>query len=220
MTRLLHAAAAVLMLILASGCPASGAEPERPAVVYAAGDSIAAGTGLAFGWQSWPQRTFDRTFGPDRTRARTVAHPGQCLIATICTGQPLVQTWQAEVLQAEPRPTTVIVESGRNDLAHVSDTQMVATYRWLRDTATAAGVRMIVMTILPAGLGYTYWDQTEPQRRRVNAAIRAEFGADVADAAAAIGDNLYGWYDSGDHIHPAWPAHVVAADSVPIGRIV
>jgi lysophospholipase L1-like esterase len=198
------------------------ANPSPTTVVYAVGDSIAEGAGTAYPeFQSWPQRAFNRILGPDRTRARTVAHGGQCLTATICGyGAPLTSTWQAEVLNTTPKPTTVIVEIGRNDLAHVTDDQMINAYGQLRASAAMVGIRVIIMTIAPAGDGYQYWDWTEPQRRSVNARIRSTFAPDVADVAASLGDSLtWGPYDSGDNIHWAWPAAVVAADTIPLGRI-
>lgn len=189
------------------------------AVVYTVGDSITAGAALMFPWQSWPERAANRIFGPDHSRMKVVAHGGQCLVATICTGQPLVTTWAGEVLNASPKPTTALVLMGRNDLAHASVTQMINALKQLRSTGTAAGVRVIVGTVLPAEPGYVWWDWTEPDRRALNIKIRAEFGADVFDGAASIGDSLYGWYGSGDGVHPAWPAHVVIGDAVPLGRI-
>jgi len=171
--------------------------------------------------QSWPNRASTRMFGEEnRTQVHVVAHGGQCLVATICGyGPPLISTWAAEVLNATPKPTTVVVAIGRNDLYHVTDTQMVNAYSYLVSTAQAVGIRVIVMTIVPAASTYQWFSYTEPQRVRVNNLIRSTFGQDVADAEASIGSLDGVVYDSGDHIHPAWPAHVVMADTVPLGRI-
>lgn len=222
MRKLTSAVVVAMLVVLAATCPASPARADSLATaeIYAVGDSITAGTALMFGWQSWPERAANRALGPDHSRMRVVAHGGQCLVATTCGyGAPLVQTWPAEVLSATPTPTTILVLIGRNDLAHVTDDEMIAALHQLASSAAAIGARVIVGTILPAGAGYVWWDWTEPQRRRVNNRIRSEFGSDVFDGAASIGDSLYGWYDSGDRIHPAWPAHVVVGDAVPVGRI-
>lgn len=189
------------------------------AQLYIAGDSIAAGTGISFDFQRFDSRVADRAFGPDHSRVHVVAHPGQCLVATICAGLPLVATWATEVLGATPAPTTVIVQSGRNDLAHVTDEQLLAGYRQLVDTAAAAGIRVLVCTILPSATTYQWAAWTEPQRRRVNDLIRAQFAPDIVDWQAPLGDALDGVYDSGDHIHPSWIAVVPGSDMVPIGRI-
>jgi len=137
----------------------------------------------------------------------------------VCAGLPLVATWETEVLDASPAPTTVIVQAGRNDLVHAGDEQLLAAYAELVQSAATRGIRVLVCTILPSATTYQWAPWTEPPRRRVNDLIRQRFAPDVVDWAAPLGDALDGAYDSGDHIHPSWIAVVPGSDMVPLGRI-
>jgi lysophospholipase L1-like esterase len=211
--------AATLAIASASMAPTRASAVPASAQLYVAGDSIAAGTGIRFDFQRFDSRVADRTFGPDHSRMHVVAHPGQCLVATICAGQPLVATWDSEVLGATPAPTTVIVQAGRNDLVHVTDQQILDAYAQLVTAAEARGIRVLVCTIVPSATTYVWAPWTEPQRRRVNDQIRQRFAPNIVDWAAPLGDAIDGVYDSGDHIHPSWIAVVPGADMVPIGRI-
>jgi lysophospholipase L1-like esterase len=219
MIRRCAAVIAVVALVVTT-VPLCAAAVPPTAQIYAIGDSITGGTALSFAWQAWPERAANRALGPDHIRMHVIAHGGQCLVATICAyGPPLVRTWPGEVLAASPTPTTILLMIGRNDLAHATVDQMMAAFHELVSSAAEIGAQVIVGTVLPAGAGYAWWDWTEADRRALNDRIRSEFAPDVFDGAASIGDSLYGWYDSGDRIHPAWPAHVVVADTVPLGRI-
>jgi lysophospholipase L1-like esterase len=190
------------------------------------GDSITAGAGTSASWRdSYARRALNRVCGAscDAANSATVGHSGQCLVVTFCGyGPPLTSTWQTEVLDATPKPTTVVLEIGRNDLAHAADTDMQNAYTSLVSSAAVRGIRVIVGTIPPAAAGYQWWNWTEAQRVRVNAWIRATF-AYVADFEAVLlapgSSAMWAGYDSGDHIHPNDLGAVRMGDMVNTGQM-
>lgn len=187
MTRIIaHLAALAALVAFILPTPIRSGDNATRAV----GDSIVAGYLIPDASRSWPQVLGDRLYGRDHTALSVVAHGGQCLVAPNCLyPTPLVETWQAEVLDAAPSPTTIVVEIGTNDLDRgVSDEAMEGAYQTLVDSARSRGIHVIVGTIPPRGAAV--WQSTYgtwgPQRERVNAWIRATFGADVADFDAAL----------------------------------
>ena len=223
-------AALIAALLLVAGLLSAPARATTPAgmVLGFAGDSITAGYGTTAAWRDgYPRRAADKACGTDCGTVLVVGHAGQCLVYPGCGyGPTLLATFGPEVLAAVPRPTTVVLEIGRNDLAHASDTDMQNAYLALVAQATTAGVHVIVGTIPPAGQAYQWWNWTEPQRQRINQWLRATFAADVADYEAVLmapGSGNPGWmwagYDSGDHIHPGDLGAVRMADMLPLDRL-
>lgn len=208
-------AAAAAAALLAAAAPATS-PPATPRVMMV-GDSLTSGSGLQWAAQAWPERLANRQYGPDRSNVSTVAHPGQCLVARICWyGPPLVDTWPLEVVAANPKPSTVLLMIGRNDLAHVDDDEFIAALHLLVTQAEGSGIRVLVGTIPAAAASYRWASLTEPQRRRLNDRIRVEFAPFTFDPAASLGDPLDPLYDIGDGVHLTWPAQVVVADAVPL----
>jgi lysophospholipase L1-like esterase len=219
----------VVLLVLASLLDAPARATTPPGMVLAfAGDSITAGYGVTAAWRDgYPRRASDKACGQNCAPVLVVGHAGQCLVYPGCGyGSTLLTTFGPEVLQATPKPTTVVVEIGRNDLSHATDTDLESAYKTLANDAAAAGVRVIVGTIPPAGQAYQWFNWTELQRQRINQWIRSTFGADVADFEAVLlapnsGSPGYMWggYDSGDHVHPADLGAVRMADMLPLDRL-
>lgn len=214
----------LLFAVTALAPGSSAADPAQPPVVYVVGDSIAAGWGAGGLRASFPERIFDRTFGPDRLHARTVATAGRCLVAAGCAGlPPLVDTWSAEVLNATPTPTVVVLEIGTNDLSKVSDAQLEAGYQQVVSQSQARGVRVLVATIPPreASQWPSYW-WWGPQLLRVNDWIRQAYAGTCVDFySALVGSD--GWMrpavGSGDGVHPNRYGHLDLGDAVPLAKI-
>lgn len=194
--------------------PASGAssDPKPTPVLYIVGDSITAGSYLPAPWRdSYAERTADLLCGTGCPEVHIVGHGGQCLVATGCGyASNLMSTFQAEVLNATPTPTEVLVEIGVNDLGHATDLQMQAAYTQLAAWCAAAGIKFTVGTITPQVPSvYAYWDYWNDQlRQRTNTWLRTTYGASVADFDAVLRlpsadtlDPVYAWSD-GLHINP------------------
>jgi lysophospholipase L1-like esterase len=219
---------AALLLFAAALLVATPTAADLPPVpvLYAVGDSITAGFGTQdHPERAWPQVLADRVFGEDHTHLHVVAHPGQCLWTPTGCGYPtpLFQTWQAEVLNAVPTPTTVVVESGTNDLGKADDATLEAVYGWLVSTGQAHGIRVIVGTIPPRASSWwtSYWTWG-PQRDRLNAWIRTTFNADVADFDAALaGSDTWARPEiiTSDGVHPNRYGHDDMAYCVPVGEV-
>jgi lysophospholipase L1-like esterase len=195
------------------------------------GDSITAGWTLDDpGKEGFPARLRDRLWG--RMGSLTVdAIGGRCLLAATCaTGNETIYSrFQNMTLGATPKPTTVFVEAGINDLGRVSTSQLEAAYAQLKVWSDAASVKLVVATITPQESSrWPTWWNWGPQMLEVNAWLRAAFGADCADFYGSIvysgGGNGNGWmvpaYGSGDGGHPNWIGHVRMADSVNLNSVV
>lgn len=201
--------------------------PTRPAssTVATVGDSISAGYLIPDPGRTYPQVLGDRLFGRDHSALRVIGHGGQCLVAAGCVyPTPLVDTWQAEVLDVAPSPTTILVEIGTNDLTQgVTDATMESAYQTLVSSATTRNIRVIVGTIPPRGAAvwsatYESWG---PQRERINAWIRATF-PNVADFDAALrGPDGYARPEiiDTDGLHPNEYGADDMAYCVPLGLI-
>jgi lysophospholipase L1-like esterase len=193
-------------------------------VVYAVGDSITTGAYATPAGRAWPSVVFDRLWGQDHTGGVVVAHSAQCLVASGCGyGATLVDTWEGEVLDATPAPTTVVVLIGTNDLGRVSDNQLKTAYQNLVTTAGARGIRVVLGTILPTTDAWwtVYWTRGA-QGNRINEWLRDTYGQDVWDGAAAVA-RADTWARpetmSSDGLHPNNNGHADIAYAVPLSRI-
>lgn len=216
---------AICMLALVAGyigtsCTAS-ASPSSGTVVYAVGDSITAGAGTSGAWRdSYAQRAFNRICGSFCGPNANLGHSGQCLVTTYCGyGPTLLSTFPGEVYGHGV--TTVLIEIGRNDLAHATDAQLEDGYLQLAYGASTHGIKALFSTIPPAGAGYQWASYTEPQRTRINQWIRAQFGTSVIDSEAVLlsGNVMWAPYDSGDHIHPGDLGAMRMADMVTLSEV-
>lgn len=193
------------------------------AVVYFVGDSITAGGGIAANaiWRdSYPHRAANLICGFQCPQAHIVGHGGQCLVVTVCAyGPNLLTTFQPEVLNATPAPTSVLVEIGVNDIGNASLAQLEAGYQQLAAWCAAAGVRFTVGTITPQNSHYYQWANwywVDQLRQLVNAWLRTTYGTAVADFDAVLrapsADTLDPAYDSGDGLHPNYLGAMRMAD--------
>lgn len=225
MRRLILPAALAAVLVLA-GTPSARAAGTPVLVVV--GDSISVPWGLPTG-QGWAYTTAERRLGA-QPAVRVSAIAGRCLVATGCGyDPPIAATWQADVVNALPRPTTVLLEAGTNDLQRLAAGWTVAQietgFQQLVAQAQAAGIRVIVGTITPRDQSQwtTYW-WWGPQRAEINTWIRATFGPDVADFDTAL-TRPDGWCDPryllpSDPIHPNEWGHIRMSRAVPVDRII
>lgn len=144
---------------------------------------------------------------------------GRCLVARGCGQPPIVDTWATEVLAANPRPTTVIVQVGVNDMFYqLSDGQIADGFKAIKSSGSAAGIRVLLSTVIPMTSGYASRPVVEQQRQNINHWLRDYYGTDVIDWDAVLkapwGPYLDAPYDSGDGLHPNVWAVVLMADAI------
>lgn len=210
----------------------SGVIPDN-AVVYFVGDSITGGGGS---WQpardAFPARWRDRVCGgyaSCRDRVIVKGAGGGCLVVA-CGSNPAVKdAWASQVLNATPKPTTVIVEIGVNDLfMGVTDQQYTDAYKHLMYSGIDAGVRVILATIPPTTTAWPWHNAHNPQRQGINGWLRGYFGSgnllDI-DSGLRIGfsgdaDPCYYYINGqGDGLHPNTLGHLSIADWLDPSRI-
>jgi lysophospholipase L1-like esterase len=207
----------IVVLILAGAVPARAA--TTPTELYVVGDSITAGIGIYGDWnRTYAHVLEDRVLGRNHDQAQTVGHSSQCLQMAGCGyGPSLLDTWGPEVVNATPRPTTVVVEIGTNDLGNgATAAQVEAGFDQL--IKSAPGIRVIIGTIPPRGVTPT-WD---PVRQAVNAWIRSNYGANVADFDAALTNGASAMRAEADYdgVHPNVYGQADMAYCVPLAQIV
>lgn len=213
---------------------AQATEIPATARVMFVGDSITVGGGS---WDpvnhSFPARWRNLACGQVqscRDRVSVVGASGGCLVVS-CNGQPaLMDEWIALVINVVPRPTTVVVEIGVNDLfAGITDQQYGNAYRYLMDQSIAAGIRLLIATIPPSTTLWAWHVAHNVQRMGINGWLRSYYGADNLfdiDAGLRIGSsgdadpNYYYLQGVGDGLHPSSFGHVCMADWLSPGRIV
>jgi lysophospholipase L1-like esterase len=167
------------------------------------------------------------TYGVGSSDPATLAYPvqagvtahgiaGQCLVTSGCAGQPLVVTFPKELtlLRRAGDVAAVVVETGINDLGHVTDQQYLDAYARLRSEGAAQGVRVVLSTITPFGETHPLPRSEERQRERINAWIRSERVYVDYDAALRSGRRLDPRYDSGDGMHPGDAGHTRMAEAL------
>ena len=150
-----------------------------------AGDSITDGhyemAGNPYAWwrDGWRIRAPQRICGIYCDgHVRIVPHGGGCLVAPNC-GNPIpAVTWMySDVLDVTtPKPTTVVLEIGINDILKATDQQMFAAYAQLYFDALARGIRLVIATITPVCFNFGGWPQFNDQIQRVNRWIRTQSG--------------------------------------------
>jgi len=207
--------------------------PSTAQVVFV-GDSITNGGGS---WtpsrDSFPNRWKNIACGQVqscRDRVRVIGATGGCL-AVSCGNQPaLKDEWLTKVINITPKPTTIIVEIGVNDLfMNITDQQYGDGYKYLMDQAIAAGIRLIIATIPPTTTSWAWHTAHNPQRMGINNWLRSYYGADNLldiDAGLRIGftgdadPNYYYLQGVGDGLHPSSWGHACIADWLDPSRIV
>lgn len=197
------------------------------------GDSLTAGTGT---WQpardAFPVRWTDRACGQSvscRNRVLRSGIGGSCLVVTCGATPALTELWESVVLSAVPRPTTVIVEIGVNDLFEgITLDQYAVAYTYLMTSGSAAGIRVLLMTIPPTTIEWPWHTEHNPLRQSVNGWLRSHFGMphliDI-DAGLRVGTSgdadpcFYYINGAGDGLHPNTLGALSIADWIGIERV-
>jgi lysophospholipase L1-like esterase len=182
--------ALALGLVFGVAPAAQGVSQDEP-VVNVVGDSITAGRigreGTGIG---------DAVEAIDRN-ARTVANPRALPGVRALHLQPV--TGGAIPLRgvvSDPQPDVVVVMAGLNDLAHLTDYQLV---QW----GAERGVEVLVSTITLMRPIWPWRAAMEPQRQRVNDWLRTRtWSLDLAASLELARGMLMPRYDCGDGLHP------------------
>ncbi|MDR3736222.1 MAG: SGNH/GDSL hydrolase family protein [Acidobacteriaceae bacterium] len=133
----------------------------------------------------------------------------------------------------QPGARYVILLEGVNDIAtsnkpgnEMSPADLIGAYQQLTDRIHAAGMKLIVGTIMPFGLSGSFTDSGEQKRLAINQWIRTTKTLDgVLDFDAALRNpehpiRLKDEFDSGDHIHPSDAGYAEMASVLDIARFV
>ena len=183
-----------------AAAPTSSPTPERTKRVYAVvGDSVTAGLGV--------ERAFPAIAG-----VQAAGYSGRCLTKRCLLWNPLigdldvaVDGWGDVSAPMSPRPGTVVLEIGVNDLTTGSGPpRVVAGLRLARWEGRELGLRVLYATLVPPGRGDPRFERNRRVRDRVNAWIRRNARQYVDLDAALQGRQgaLRRRYDSGDAVHP------------------
>lgn len=206
--------------------------PDSPGTIVAIGDSITDGAYIVPESNTrWPD------FLAQRLAAAGIAMGvvNQGINSNTVTpvsanhqGPPAVNRFERDVLQ-RPGVRSVIIFEGTNDLAAgVKAPELYTAIRSLVDRAHAAGLCVVVGTILPRSSSPILpWDATqESERQALNELLRADTSFEgVADFDKAMASPLdptqpnpaYFWVDG---LHPITPGFMVMADAVPLDALV
>jgi lysophospholipase L1-like esterase len=206
------------------------------AQIYFIGDSITGGAGA---WNpstgGYVARWTDRACGQDescRSRIHVTSGAGGCL-AFVCNGKPSVRdAWDTVILNANPKPTTVIVEIGVNDLfmPGVSAQTYAEAQQHIMYSAVSNDIRVLLATVPPTMTSWPWHAAHNPLRQSVNSWMRSYWGeGNLWDIDAGLrigfsGDADPTYYTTGnpspDGLHPSTLGHLCMADWLPLDRIV
>lgn len=220
MTRRIITTMAVLAATLAflTGQPATASSPHtamNPAAVaiptgaevYLIGDSITSTPG------SWAYRWQQRICGTESTclphvHVGVAGGTGACLLATCDGHPPLVEEWDTVVLQAIPKPTTIVVEIGTNDLftPGITAEQFAAAYKHLMFSGIDAGIRVIIATIPPTLPRWPWHNAHNPLRVSVDNWLLGYFGdANIFNIDSGL--KIYGTNDADPYYYDLPSGH-------------
>lgn len=208
-------------------------ETDQPAgVIVAFGDSITEGTGsLPAGPGGWPERLSVRMAEGRLPWSVINAGIGGNRLLHRGSGPSGLERLDADAL-AIPGARCLVLLEGINDIgrparpeyAHEAITadDLIAGYRQVISRGHAAGLRVVIATVLPFE-GANYFTETgETIRRAANAWIRTSGEPDaIIDFDAAVRDPanaraLAPANDSGDRLHPSDVGYAALASAVPL----
>ena len=222
----------------------TGLEVERPApvrVVVAFGDSITEGAGIeddafvARYPEQLAQRLRRQRQGAGAFAVLNMGISGNRLLSD-GVGPMGIERFRRDVLE-QGGVTQVVILIGINDIGlsmpqgspavpgPPSADEITAGLQQLVEQAHAAGVKVLLGTLLPFQ-GAVYWSEEKEQRRQaVNRWIRGRQGVDgVVDFDAALRNpsdpmSLKPDYDSGDHLHPGKAGHAAMAGAIDLHEL-
>lgn len=207
-----------------SGSPVAGA-------TVILGDSISDGFNTALRWPDVLVRRLSMLPADKRVAVANAAITANTLInvhpsyALLGGGPPGVARLDRDAL-SQPGISRLVVLLGTNDLWFgATATQVIAGLQQVIAAAHAAGVPVIVSTLLPRAQSKQWTPQEEIYRQEVNAWIRSTGSIDaVIDFAAVVADVYNGScdthamfppYNSGDSLHPGPAGQTAMGDAVP-----
>lgn len=202
-------------------------DPTGP-VLYIVGDSIAASTNITF-----PDRDGFTKRVSNLLAGAHYGEPGFGQVVNISVGGTRLVTlngqvgwqenWAAKVLNAVPRPTTVLLTLGINDMGLSSDAVIQAAYLDVYNRTTAAGIKMIVATMSAVNNRLASYNAVQSQRYWINLWLVATFPIIARfDWATKVPSNetLDYAYDDGSGIHLNRLGLISIADAVPVKQVV
>lgn len=216
--------------------------PDSTTVLYIAGDSVAAGN---YGITNLPQRDKLVTRVGDRLCGVNCNKPGYPVLVDVAVsatrlldyqGTPGWQSnWATKILNAIPKPTTVLLQIGINDMgtAGVTDALFQAAYLDIYNRSVAAGIRLIPSTMFPINSHFSGYAVKSNPRGWMNEWIVRTFPIVArADLSAKLpwNNDLDCTYENnnggvicqtgGDGLHPSRFGVISFADTVPVDQIV
>lgn len=207
---------------------------QSPGSIIAIGDSITDGAYTADNtrWTDWLSQRIQAANIPmgilnEGINSNTVTVAGSPP-GDEYEGPPAVLRFDRDVLQ-RPSPRSVVIFEGTNDLsAGVSAADVFAGLRSMVVKAHAAGLCVVVGTIMPRGNSpiEPFSAADEMQREQLNSMLRAETDIEgIADFDSVMGDPLdptepFLPYYFADMLHPNSVGTMVMANAVPITALV
>lgn len=195
------------------------------------GDSISDGFNTALRWPDLLVRRLSLLPADKRVAVANAAITANTLTAVYPSyallggGPPGVTRLNRDVL-SQPGISRLVVLLGTNDLWFgATATQVITGLQQVIAAAHAAGIPVIVSTLLPRARSKQWTPQEEIYRQEVNAWIRSTGSIDaVIDFAAVVADvydgscdthAMFPPYNSGDFLHPGPAGQTAMADAVP-----
>lgn len=168
--------------------------------IYAViGDSIAAGVGAEIGF-------------PTVAGVQSKGFSGRCLTKRCYLYNPMIGDLDIAVDGAEwanleamnPRPDTIILEMGINDMNTGSGSaRVIAGMKLAREVAKDMGVRIVFATLIPPGKDAHPFNVLKARRDQVNTWVRKQNAYLDLDKATRNDYGQLRWtYNSGDDLHP------------------
>lgn len=223
---------------LLAGCMSaqSGAgTPTDTRSVVVVGDSISAGAYLPQPWwDAWPMHERDELCGHACPVVTNLAVGGSCIVATCPGGTWLTYSGQnqlwSQVTSMNPKPTTIEVELGINDLVNVSNQWIENGLTMMKAYADSIAAVFLVATLTPLDPAMFHnFALLDPPRWDLNNWIRATYGDHVMDfdavlraPSADVADPFY-YLTEGNHVadglHPDSTGQMRMAQIVPLNLV-
>jgi lysophospholipase L1-like esterase len=200
--------------------------------IVVVGDSITDGFNTSLKWTQVLRRRIATLPAPDRRPVVNEGITANALTSAVHTdaltgGGPAGVSRLARDALSQPGVGEVVLFLGTNDLWFGATARdVIAGYQDAIAQAHASHVRIIGVTLLPRATSpEEYWSPLDQQRlTEIDTWIRSSGAFDaVIDAAPALADRydgqcsptqMFGPFDSGDHLHPGPAGQIALADAV------